>query len=57
MEHFLAELRPEDRRILEMRMEGYNNVEIASKLNITDRKIRRLMERIRGLAEREGFSP
>jgi RNA polymerase sigma-70 factor (ECF subfamily) len=55
MEHFLELLRPEDRRILEMRMEGYSNVEIARRLNITDRKIRRLMERIRGLAEREGL--
>jgi RNA polymerase sigma-70 factor (ECF subfamily) len=56
MEHFLSKLRPEDRRILEMRMEGYSNVEIASHLGITDRKIRRLMERVRGLAEQEGLS-
>lgn len=57
MEHFLDQLRPQDRQILEMRMQGYNNVEIAEKLGISDRKIRRLMERVRGLAEQEGLSP
>ena len=57
MEHFLSKLRPEDRRIIEMRMEGYSNVEIANRLGITDRKIRRLMERVRGLAELDGLTP
>jgi len=57
MDHFLGQLGPEDRRILQMRMEGYSNVEIAEKLNITDRKIRRLMERIRGQAALEGLEP
>src|SRR5262249_13318250 len=28
LDHFLARLRPQDRQILEMRMTGYNNVEI-----------------------------
>jgi RNA polymerase sigma-70 factor (ECF subfamily) len=57
LEHYLAKMTDEDRRILEMRMDGYSNVEIAGKLGITDRKIRRLMERIRGQAERAGLSP
>jgi RNA polymerase sigma-70 factor (ECF subfamily) len=57
LEHFLGQLKPQDRRILELRMEGYSNVEIADKLGITDRKIRRIMERVRALAERQGFSP
>ena len=57
MEHFLGQLGTEDRRILQMRMEGYSNVEIADKLNITDRKIRRLLERIRGQAALEGLEP
>jgi len=57
LEHFLAQLRPEDRQILELRMQGYSTLEIAQQLNITDRKIRRLMERIRGLAGREDFVP
>lgn len=53
MEHFLAQPKPEERKILEMRMEGYNNQEISEKLSISDRKIRRLLERLRGLAKRE----
>ena len=57
LEHFLGQLRPEDRQILELRMEGYNNMEIAEKLGISDRKIRRLLERMRGLAEQEGLAP
>src|SRR5262249_23071158 len=56
LEHFLSQLRPEDREILEMRMQGYNNLEIADKLGVSDRKIRRLMERVRGLAEKEGLT-
>src|SRR4051794_33361153 len=51
LEHFLCQMKPDDRRVLEMRMEGYSNVEIAAKLGITDRTIRRLMERVRDLAE------
>lgn len=57
LEHFLAQLRREDREILELRMQGFSTLEIAQKLGITDRKIRRLMERIRGLASRLDFGP
>jgi RNA polymerase sigma-70 factor (ECF subfamily) len=57
MEHFLNQLRPDEREILEMRIQGYTNEEIASKLGIYDRKIRRIVERIRGLAEQEGIAP
>jgi RNA polymerase sigma-70 factor, ECF subfamily len=57
LDHFLKQLRPEDRQILEMRMQGYNSLEIAEKLGISDRKIRRLMERVRGLAQKEGLGP
>ncbi len=56
LEHFLSQLKDEHRRILEMRMEGYSNVEIAERLGITDRKIRRIMEGVRALAEKEGLS-
>ena len=38
-------------------MEGYGTEEIAKELNTYDRKIRRVLERIRGLAESEGLSP
>src|SRR5689334_7192581 len=47
LENFLTKLQPIERQILELRMEGHNNLEIAEKLGISDRKIRRLMERIR----------
>jgi RNA polymerase sigma-70 factor (ECF subfamily) len=57
LEHFFARLKPEQRRILELRMEGYGSAEIAEKLNTTDRQIRRIMERVRGEAEREGLRP
>jgi RNA polymerase sigma-70 factor (ECF subfamily) len=56
VEHFLNRLRPEDRQILELRMQGYKDVEIAEKLNISDRTIRRLMERVRTSAEQEGLT-
>jgi RNA polymerase sigma-70 factor (ECF subfamily) len=57
VEHFLSQLRPQDRQILELRMQGYKDVEIAEKLNISDRTVRRLMEKIRTSAAQEGLSP
>jgi RNA polymerase sigma-70 factor (ECF subfamily) len=57
LEHFLSRLKPGERQILEMRLQGYSNEEIAKKLNIYDRKIRRVVERIRGLAEQDGLAP
>jgi RNA polymerase sigma factor (sigma-70 family) len=57
LEHFLNQLAPQERQILEMRLQGCSNDDIAAKLGIYDRKIRRVIERIRGLAEREGLSP
>ncbi|HEV2948866.1 MAG TPA: sigma-70 family RNA polymerase sigma factor [Gemmataceae bacterium] len=56
LDHFLSQLRPEERQILEMRVQGYSNGEITKKLGIYDRKIRRLIERVRGLAEQEGWT-
>lgn len=53
LEFFLRELRPADRKIIEMRLEGFEQAEIAKRLGISDRTVRRLMERIRSLAERE----
>lgn len=57
LEHFLARLQPMEREILELRMQGHNNEEIAQKLGIYDRKIRRVIERVRALAEQEGLAP
>src|SRR5262249_13401100 len=51
---FLNRLRPDDRQILEMRLHGYTNGVIANKLQVSDRQIRRVIERIRGLARQSG---
>src|SRR5262249_14845599 len=57
LENFLAKLSPLDRQILEMRVQGYSNREIEDKLGVYDRKVRRVLERIRGIAEQEGLGP
>jgi RNA polymerase sigma-70 factor (ECF subfamily) len=57
LEHFLSRLQPEERLIIELRLQGYSNDEIAQKMGSYDRKIRRIIERIRGLAEQEGLGP
>lgn len=53
LEHFLGKLPQEDRQIVELRLQGYSTEEIAQQLGTYDRKIRRVLERIRGLAEDE----
>jgi RNA polymerase sigma-70 factor (ECF subfamily) len=53
LEHFMKKLRPDERRILEMRVQGYKNEEICQELKIYERKVRRLMERVQELAEQE----
>jgi RNA polymerase sigma-70 factor (ECF subfamily) len=57
LDHLLDQMRPEDRQIIDLRLQGYSNVEIAERLNISDRKIRRLMERLRGLALQGEITP
>jgi RNA polymerase sigma-70 factor (ECF subfamily) len=57
LEHFLAQLRPQEREILEMRLQGHSNEDIASKLGIYDRKIRRVIEHVRDIATKEGLTP
>src|SRR5439155_9381978 len=53
LEHFLRQLRPEEREILELRMQGFGTAEIAKKLGTYERKVFRLLERIRSLAKRD----
>jgi RNA polymerase sigma-70 factor (ECF subfamily) len=53
LEHFLARLEPRDRQILELRLQGYRTAEIAEKLNILDRTVRRTFEQIRAAAEND----
>jgi RNA polymerase sigma factor (sigma-70 family) len=56
LEHFLTQLEPTERQILELRLQGYNNDEIVEKLNLKyDRKIRRALEHVREVAEKEGL--
>jgi RNA polymerase sigma factor (sigma-70 family) len=57
LEHFLSALRPQEREILEMRLQGHSNEDIASKLGIYDRKIRRVIEHVRDIATKEGLNP
>jgi RNA polymerase sigma-70 factor (ECF subfamily) len=57
LEHFLDRLRPQDRPILEMRLQGYRNDEIAQHLGKSDRHVRRVLGHIRALAEEEDLGP
>ena len=50
LEHFLQQLPQLDRQILEMRLQGLSTEAIAEKLGTYDRKIRRVLERIRAVA-------
>jgi RNA polymerase sigma-70 factor (ECF subfamily) len=56
LEHFLALLQPLERQILELKVQGYSNDEIMTRLDLRyDRKIRRVLERVREVAEKEGM--
>jgi RNA polymerase sigma-70 factor (ECF subfamily) len=58
LEHFLSLLKPLERQILELRLQGCSNEEIEEKTGIYDRKIRRVIERVRALAlEQEDLVP
>jgi len=56
VEHLVNRLSPNHREILELRMQGYKDVEIAKKLNVSDRTIRRAMEQVRHCAEQGGLT-
>ncbi|HEX5270431.1 MAG TPA: sigma-70 family RNA polymerase sigma factor [Gemmataceae bacterium] len=57
LEHFLGRLGPQEREILELRLQEYNNEEIARRLGTYERRVRRVVERIRAVAAQEGFAP
>jgi RNA polymerase sigma-70 factor (ECF subfamily) len=57
LEHFLSQLQPEERQVLEMRMQGYTVEEIARELGTYDRKVYRILERARALAEQGDTGP
>lgn len=54
LEHFLSRLRPQERRILELRMQDFTQDEIARQVGCTERTVRRVLERIRQQAEVQG---
>jgi RNA polymerase sigma factor (sigma-70 family) len=56
LEKFLSVLPQDDRRILELKMQGYSTEEIAKQIHSYDRKVRRVLERIRHVAEHEGLA-
>lgn len=56
LEHFFSQLLPQERQILELRLQGFSNDEIAKKLNVYDRKIRRVIEHVRDIAAKEGLT-
>jgi RNA polymerase sigma-70 factor (ECF subfamily) len=57
LEHLMSRLTLKDRRVLELRLQGYTTGEIARMLNTYDRLIRRIVERIRAAASLEGIVP
>lgn len=53
LDHFLSRLDPEEQKMLTLRLQGHSTDEIATQLNSYDRKVRRVLERVRALAEEE----
>jgi RNA polymerase sigma-70 factor (ECF subfamily) len=53
LEHFLGSLRPQDRQILELRLEDYGTLEIARILGTSDRHVRRALEHIRAVVKQD----
>ena len=44
---FLSSLRPEDRQIVELRLQGLSSLDIAKETNRADRTVRRVLERVK----------
>jgi RNA polymerase sigma-70 factor (ECF subfamily) len=57
LEHLLSRLHSGERAVLEMRLQGYRQEEIARQLGTTDRQVRRAFKHIRAVAEQEELSP
>jgi RNA polymerase sigma factor (sigma-70 family) len=53
LEHFLTQLSPQEREILELRAQGCTVEDIAKRLGTYERKIYRVLERVRMLAEQQ----
>ncbi len=50
LEHFLSQLTPLERQVVELRLRGDSSEEVARQLGVLDRRVRRIVERARGLA-------
>lgn len=55
LEHFMNELREGDRKILELKLQGLTQDEIAHEVGCTERTVRRVLERIKQIAEDQGM--
>jgi RNA polymerase sigma factor (sigma-70 family) len=55
LEHFMCELRDADRKVLELRLQDLTQDEIAKEVGCTERTVRRVLERIRKIAEEQGI--
>lgn len=53
LDHFLARLSPDAQQILTLRLQGLSTEEIAVQTNSYDRKVRRVLERIKAMAQAE----
>ncbi len=47
LDHVMNRLPPLERRVLELRLEGYSSTEIADRIHRSDRTVRRAMEKLR----------
>jgi len=56
LEKFLAPLSEQEQQIIRLRLQGFTNDEIAQQMGLYDRKIRRVMERVRQVAAEEGLA-
>jgi RNA polymerase sigma-70 factor (ECF subfamily) len=53
LDHFLGKLDPDEQQIVTLRLQGHSSEEIAREMNSYDRKVRRVLERVRVLAQEE----
>jgi RNA polymerase sigma factor (sigma-70 family) len=53
LDHFLGRLSPEEQQILTLRLQGFSTDEIATQINSYDRKVRRVLERVKALVQKE----
>jgi DNA-directed RNA polymerase specialized sigma24 family protein len=53
LEQILPQLPPKERHVFRLLLEGHRDSEVSRQLNVYERKVRRIVERIRQLAMRE----